>query len=231
MGRCRTMQWQIGLSFGDRHQPRDWLAAARHFVRFTSFDGMQYFAAAVTEVAMGNAGRHASTVARVARLPTSRTLTTRFVAESHSPNSEVCEPKRNSTTSPHIGHSAQPPRACPPATCRTWPVIQLAWRDARKTHASAMSSGVPTRPSGIASSTSSMSSSAIHPVWIGPGATALTLTPCLRGPTPHRVSALRAPLSTNRSQPVRETRVQSASRAQRSRDPDRHQDSHNALRC
>src|SRR5699024_12861586 len=137
----RMMQCEIGLSFVDRHQPRAWLAVARHCVRFTRFGGMQYFAAAVTEVAMGNAGRHASTVARVARLPTSRTLTTRFVAESHSPNSEVCEPKRNSTTSPHIGQSAQPQRACPPATCRTWPVIQLAWRDARQTHASAMSSG------------------------------------------------------------------------------------------
>jgi hypothetical protein len=71
----------------------------------------------------------------------------------------------------------------PPFGLTTWPVTNPASSDTRNAHAAAMSSGVPSRPTGICRrDCSSMSAGMPEPRSIGvstrPGATALAVIPC-----------------------------------------------------
>jgi hypothetical protein len=68
----------------------------------------------------------------------------------------------------------------PPSTDSTAPVMNFARSDARKTYASAMSCGSPTRPSGVRSRMASITFSGMSlmiSVPMKPGATAFTRMP------------------------------------------------------
>jgi hypothetical protein len=68
----------------------------------------------------------------------------------------------------------------PPSTMMSWPVVNAASGELSQRTALAISSGVPMRPAGVyvAIPASPKVRSNIS-VWIGPGETLLTRTPCL----------------------------------------------------
>src|SRR5437879_9384040 len=93
--------------------------------------------------------------------------------------------KQNLLGARHAGAGSRrsgQPTALPPSTETTWPVMNEAEAEARKTIARAISSGLPSRPSGTVDTSAVLFwalpvKRSSMPVSVGPGATALTRTP------------------------------------------------------